>query len=123
MQPRAALDAPGLMPAALNPGLPLDEGLPTALEDAGLPFRRPLDWKGLPVKLFLELTGLMLSRLLLEIDLPLLKEPMLSRPACMPLFICLNLLNTGLSLFILCISNVDNRDLAKQWSDESLQGS
>lgn len=83
MRAKPALDPPGLMPAAPNPGLPLDDGLAIALEDAWLPFRRPLDWKGLPVKLFLELTGLMLSRLLLETDLPLLKEPMLSRPACM----------------------------------------
>lgn len=89
MLPRAALDAPGLMPAALNPGLPLDDGLPSALEDAELPFSRPLDWKGLPVKLFLELTGLMLSRLLLELDLPLQPEPMLSRPACMSLLMSL----------------------------------
>lgn len=66
MRPTPAL---GLMPAAPNPGLPLDDGLATALADAGLPFRRPLDWKGLPLKLFLELTGLMLSRLLLESDL------------------------------------------------------
>lgn len=83
MRAKPALDPPGLMPAAPNPGLPLDDGLAIALEDAWLPFRRPLDWKGLPFKLFLELTGLMLSRLLLEVDLPLLKEPMLSRPACM----------------------------------------
>ena len=83
MRARPALDAPGLMPAAPNRGLPLDDGLAVALEDAGLPFKRPLDWKGLPVKLFLELMGLMLSRLLLETDLPLLKEPVLSRPACM----------------------------------------
>ena len=81
MRARPALDAPGLIPAAPKPGLLLDDGLGIALEDAGLPFSRPLDWKGLPVKLFLELTGLMLSRLLL--DLPLLKEPVLSRPACM----------------------------------------
>ena len=73
----------GQPPAAPNPGLPLDDGLAIALEDAGLPFRKPFDGKGLPVKLFLELTGLMLSRLLLEIDLPLLKEPVLSRPAYM----------------------------------------
>ena len=82
MRARPALDAPGLTPAAPNPGLALDDGLASALEDAGLPFRRPFDWKGLPVKLFLELTGLMLSRLL-EMDLPLLMEPVLSRPACL----------------------------------------
>ena len=60
------------MPAAPNPGLLLDDGLAMVLKGPGLPFRKPLDWKGLPVKLFLELTGLMLSRLLLELDLALL---------------------------------------------------
>lgn len=57
-----------------NPGLlimPLDEGLAMPF-GAGLPFSLPLDWKGLPIMLFLELMGLMLSRLLLGRDLPLL---------------------------------------------------
>jgi len=72
MRPRAPLDAPGLWPP--RPGLPiipLDDGLAMPF-DAGLPFSIPLDWKGLPIKLFLELIGLMLSLLLLDTDLPLL---------------------------------------------------
>ncbi len=56
-----------------------DDGLAMPF-DAGLPFSIPLDWNGLPIKLFLELMGLMLSLLLLETDLPLLYEPVLSRP-------------------------------------------
>lgn len=72
MRPWAPLDAPGLWPP--SPGLPiipLDVGLAMPF-DAGLPFSIPLDWNGLPIKLFLELMGLMLSLLLLDTDLPLL---------------------------------------------------
>ena len=60
MRPRGPLEAPGLIP-----GLPsmCPEGLPLPCEDAGLPLSIPLDWKGLPIGRFLELMGLMLSRL------------------------------------------------------------
>ena len=61
--------------------MPLDDGLGVPF-DAGLPFSIPLDWKGLPIMLFLELMGLMLSLLPFDTDLPLLYEPVLSRPPC-----------------------------------------
>ena len=81
MRPRAPLA--GLIPAAPKTGLPkpLVEGLAMPFVD-GLPFSLDFDQKGLPIMLFLEEMGLMLSLLPLGADLPLVYEPVLSRPPC-----------------------------------------